>query len=134
MKCTIRLVCGPREKSRKPYQPWYCVASNGNHAKVNFTLQHTGVFPLFAQRIFTAQDVEQPKPAPDLFLHAARCLDTAPSRVVVVEDTPTGIIAARSAGMHAIGFAAMTPAALLRDAGAQAVVATMDELRAMLVA
>ena len=89
----------------------YCVASNGNRAKVEFTLGHTGLLPRFAGRIFTADDVLHPKPAPDLFLHAARCMGAAPRHTTVVEDTPTGIAAAKAAGMRAIGFAAMTPRA-----------------------
>jgi HAD superfamily hydrolase (TIGR01509 family) len=52
----------------------YCVASNGNRAKVDFTLGHTGLRSRFEGRIFTADDVLHPKPAPDLFLHAARTL------------------------------------------------------------
>jgi HAD superfamily hydrolase (TIGR01509 family) len=110
----------------------FCVASNGNRAKVNFTLGHTGLLPLFSGRIFTAEDVEHPKPAPDLFLHAARSLNVPPAQVIVVEDTPTGITAARAAGMHAIGFAAMTPLERLRGAGAHVVVKDMLELQFML--
>ena len=49
----------------------YCVASNGNRKKVDFTLGHTGLAPRFAGCIFTADDVQHPKPAPDLFLLAA---------------------------------------------------------------
>lgn len=110
----------------------FCVASNGNRAKVDFTLGHTGLLPLFAQRIFTAEEVEHPKPAPDLFLYAARSLNVPPAQVIVVEDTPTGIRAARAAGMHAMGFAAMVPAERLREAGAHAVVEDMLELQIML--
>lgn len=106
----------------------YCVASNGNHLKVNFTLGHTGLLPRFTGRIFTADDVARPKPAPDLFLHAARSLGGTPETAVVVEDTPTGIRAAKAAGMHAIGFCAMTPALRLQEAGADALAPTMDEL------
>ncbi len=110
----------------------YCVASNGNRAKVDFTLGHTGLLPRFAGRIFTANDVLHPKPAPDLFLLAARSLGADPAHTTVVEDTPTGIAAARAAGMRAIGFAAMTPAARLAAAGADAVVTTMAEVQALL--
>ena len=106
-----------------------CVASNGNRAKVEFTLGHTGLRPRFDDRIFTADDVARPKPAPDLFLHAAACMGALPERTVVVEDTPTGVRAARAAGMVAIGFAAMTPAAVLRDAGAERVAHSMEALR-----
>jgi HAD superfamily hydrolase (TIGR01509 family) len=110
----------------------FCVASNGNHAKVNFTLAHTGLLPRFAGRIFTADDVVHPKPAPDLFLLAARTLGAAPGRTVVVEDSATGVVAAKAAGMRAIGYAAMTPAARLQAAGADAVAATMAEVQALL--
>lgn len=110
----------------------YCVASNGNRAKVNFTLGLTGLQPLFAGRMYCAEDVPNPKPAPDLFLHAARCHDAEPSRCVVVEDTPTGIAAARAAGMTAYGFAAITPSNRLVEAGAQAVFFKMSELPALL--
>jgi HAD superfamily hydrolase (TIGR01509 family) len=112
----------------------FCVASNGNHAKVNFTLGHTGLLPRFAGRIFTADDVAHPKPAPDLFLHAARAMGAAPHHTTVVEDTPTGITAAKAAGMRAIGYAAMTPAARLQAAGADAVVSTMAEVQTLLAA
>ena len=116
----------------------YCVASNGNHAKVNFTLGHTGLLPRFmghaTPRIFTADDVAHPKPAPDLFLLAARTLGALPQHTTVVEDTPTGITAARAAGMRAIGFAAMTPAARLQAAGAHAIAHSMAEVAALLAA
>jgi len=112
----------------------FCVASNGNLAKVEFTLGHTGLLPRFAGRIFTADDVQHPKPAPDLFLHAARTLGAAPRHTTVVEDSPTGISAAKAAGMRAIGFAAMTPAARLLAAGADAVAQTMAEVQALLAA
>ena len=110
----------------------YCVASNGNRAKVDFTLGHTGLLPRFAGRIFTADDVQHPKPAPDLFLHAARYMGAAPAQTVVVEDTPTGVTAAKAAGMRAIGFTAMTPAARLLAAGADAVVSSMADLHPLL--
>jgi HAD superfamily hydrolase (TIGR01509 family) len=110
----------------------YCVASNGNRAKVEFTLGHTGLRSRFEGRIFTADDVLHPKPAPDLFLHAARRLGADPARTTVVEDTPTGITAARAAGMRTIGFAAMTPAARLQDAGADHVAHTMGDVQALL--
>jgi HAD superfamily hydrolase (TIGR01509 family) len=110
----------------------YCVASNGNRAKVEFTLGHTGLLPRFAGRIFCADDVLQPKPAPDLFLHAARRMGVAPRHSTVVEDTPTGIAAAKAAGMRAIGFAAMTPRDRLAAAGADALADSMAELAALL--
>ena len=112
----------------------FCVASNGNHAKVNFTLGHTGLLPRFTGRIFTADDVAHPKPAPDLFLLAARTLGVPPARTTVVEDTPTGVAAARAAGMRVIGFAAMTPAGRLQAAGADAIAHDMATVATLLAA
>ena len=48
--------------------------------------------------------VENGKPAPDLFLHAAARMGVAPAECVVVEDSPAGIEAARRAGMRVIAF------------------------------
>jgi HAD superfamily hydrolase (TIGR01509 family) len=110
----------------------YCVASKGNRAKVESTLGHTGLLPRFAGRIFSAGDVLHPKPAPDLFLHAALRMGAAPRHTTVVEDTPTGIAAAKAVGMRAIGFAAMTPRVRLAAAGADTLADSMDELAALL--
>jgi HAD superfamily hydrolase (TIGR01509 family) len=93
----------------------YCVASNGNRANMTFTLEHTGLLHRFQGRMYCAEDVAAPKPAPDLFLHAARESKVTPERCVVVEDTPTGVVAARAAGMRAYGFAGLTPPALHRQ-------------------
>lgn len=112
----------------------FCVASNGNRAKVDFTLGHTGLLPRFAGRIFTADDVQHPKPAPDLFLHAAARMGSLPQHTIVVEDTPTGIRAAKAAGMHAIGFCGMTPALRLRDAGADALAQDVAQVAQLLAA
>jgi HAD superfamily hydrolase (TIGR01509 family) len=88
-----------------------CVASSGSHEKMRHTLGHTGLYAHFEGRIFSATEVEHGKPAPDLFLHAARRMGVAPAACVVVEDSKYGVQAARSAGMRAFGFAGgLTPA------------------------
>jgi HAD superfamily hydrolase (TIGR01509 family) len=110
----------------------FCVASNGNLAKMHFTLGHTRLLPRFEGRLFSADGVARPKPAPDLFLHAARHFAADASRCVVVEDTPTGIAAARAAGMLTVGFAGLTPRASLVDAGAHQITDTMAQLPALL--
>jgi beta-phosphoglucomutase-like phosphatase (HAD superfamily) len=83
------------------------------------------------ERIFSAQDVGRGKPAPDLFLHAARTMGVAPERCAVVEDSALGVEAARAAGMDVYGFTAMTPATKL--AGATALFGHMTELPALLL-
>ena len=109
----------------------FCVASSGTHERIRLALSTTGLLPRFEGRIFSAQDVAHGKPAPDLFLHAARALGTRPERCAVIEDSPLGVESANRAGMTAFGFARMTPAERLRDA-AGGVFESMDELPALL--
>ena len=81
-----------------------CVASSGTHKKLRFTLGHTGLYERFAGRIFSAEDVARGKPAPDLFLHAARTLGADPAACAVVEDSRHGVQAARAAGMRVLAY------------------------------
>jgi beta-phosphoglucomutase len=73
-------------------------------------------------------DVPRGKPAPDLFLAAAYRLGVPPAECVVVEDAPSGVAAAKAAGMACIGVARLDDAELLRKAGADWVVRTLDEV------
>jgi HAD superfamily hydrolase (TIGR01509 family) len=82
-----------------------CVASNSSRERLRLGLEATGLWPRFEGRAFSAEDVAHPKPAPDLFLHAARSMKVAPARCAVVEDTPTGVRAAVAAGMPVFAFA-----------------------------
>ena len=84
----------------------YCAASNSSPERLKLGLQATGLWARFEGRAFSAQEVENPKPAPDLFLHAARLMGAAASRCAVVEDTPTGVRAGIAAGMTVFAFAA----------------------------
>ena len=58
-----------------------------------------------ARAVVSAEEVPRGKPAPDVFLEAARLLDVAPARCVVVEDSQHGVLAARRAGMSCIAVA-----------------------------
>lgn len=82
-----------------------CVASSGSPEKIRHTLGLTGLWSRFEGRIFSAVEVENGKPAPDLFLHAAASLGAEPARCVVVEDSPAGLQGALAAGMRAIAYA-----------------------------
>ncbi|HEX8702760.1 MAG TPA: HAD family phosphatase [Myxococcaceae bacterium] len=71
------------------------------------------------ERVVGAEEVTRGKPAPDMFLTAAKFLGIEPSACVVFEDAINGILAARAAGMAAVGITSTTPPELLRQAGAQ---------------
>ncbi|MFI9360812.1 HAD family hydrolase [Kitasatospora sp. NPDC053057] len=88
-----------------------CVASSGTHEKMRHTLGRTGLYGRFEGRIFSATEVGRGKPAPDLFLHAARSMGVDPARCLVVEDSGPGVAAARAAGMRALGYAGGVTAA-----------------------
>jgi HAD superfamily hydrolase (TIGR01509 family) len=96
-----------------------CVASSGPHHKMAVTLRTTGLWERFDGRIFSASEVATGKPAPDLFLHAARQMGFDPASTAVVEDSVPGVEAARAAGMRALAFARGTDADLLAAAGGE---------------
>ncbi|MCP1561356.1 UNVERIFIED_ORG: beta-phosphoglucomutase [Methylobacterium sp. SuP10 SLI 274] len=76
----------------------------------------------------SGRDVPRGKPDPALFLLAAEALGTPPSQCVVIEDAPAGITAARAGGMTALGIARLGDEALLREAGADLVVTSLDQV------
>lgn len=108
----------------------FCVASNGPPEKMEATLGSTGLLPWFEGRLFSRMEVSRPKPFPDLFLHAARCMNAPPTRTLVVEDSPLGVRAARTAGMRVLGFVGTVTAdsAELLDAGAECVLEDVREV------
>ena len=110
----------------------YCVASSGGHDKMRATLGATGMLVLFEGRIFSAGDVENPKPEPDVFLFAAESMGAEPSRTAVVEDSVSGVLAGRAAGMTVFAHSGHTAAARLEDAGAEATFGHMSELESLL--
>lgn len=96
-----------------------CIASSGTHEKMERTLGLTGLKSRFSGRIFSGTEVENGKPAPDLFLYAASRMGVPASRCVVVEDSQHGVTAAKAAGMRVLGYAGgVTPRNWLVDAGA----------------
>jgi HAD superfamily hydrolase (TIGR01509 family) len=77
----------------------YCVASSGPREKIQLSLSVTGLLPYLRDRIYSSYDIEEWKPSPGLFLHAARAMGAAPRRCAVVEDSLPGIQAGLTAGM-----------------------------------
>lgn len=111
-----------------------CLASSSRPERIDLALSVTGLASSFQHR-FSAIQVAHGKPAPDLFLLAAHEMGAAPSRAIVIEDSVAGVVAARAAGMRAIGFvggghATSDLAARLKAAGAEHVIAVMRDLPA----
>ncbi len=83
----------------------YCVASSGSHEKMATTLGKTGLAKYFDGNIYSTSEVAQPKPHPDIYLHAAKSSGvTDPGRCLVIEDSPVGVKGAVAAQMTVFGF------------------------------
>lgn len=105
------------------------VASQSSLARVQFSLDVTGLAPLFGEHVYVTSMVSKPKPAPDVYLLAARKLGAEPLHCVVIEDSPAGAASAIGAGMRAIGYApGITHAAML--ASGATTLRTMKDLPA----
>jgi len=109
-----------------------CICSNSTSV---------GLYDLFEPNIFSAREVstKKPKPAPDVFLHAAKHFGVDPADVIVIEDSAHGIHGARAAGMRVIGFtggAHTYPghADKLTDAGAETVIHRHKDLPSVIEA
>jgi HAD superfamily hydrolase (TIGR01509 family) len=108
-----------------------CVASSGPPEKISASLNRVGLYDRFAPHIFSAVQVRDGKPAPDLFLFAAMQMRTPPERCLVIEDSLAGITAALAAGMMVFGYHGGShchpdTAETLRAAGA---IQTFDDMR-----
>lgn len=109
-----------------------CVASSSDHEHLRLVLDRTGLLERFEGRIFSATEVPNGKPSPDLFLHAAATLHAAPSECAVIEDSLPGILAAQAAGMAAYAYlGGVTPSDRLLQPGVIPV-ANMRDLPALL--
>jgi len=110
-----------------------CVASSGSHQRMRVSLGSTGLYERLTPNIFSASQVTNGKPAPDLFLFAANEMGVPPQRCVVIEDSLAGITGARAAGMTVFGFYGGSHcrdgyAETLREAGADLLFADMHQL------
>jgi HAD superfamily hydrolase (TIGR01509 family) len=108
----------------------YAIGSNGSPEKIGISLGHyPGLQARFKGGVFSGQMMPQPKPAPDLYLHAANAMQVAPADCVVVEDSPTGARAALAAGMRCFGLAPHGHAELA--AAGATVIPRLDDLPAL---
>lgn len=111
METEVETVPGARESldaaMRSPAA--WCVASNSSHQEMAAKFACTGLTAIMQGRMYSGHEMvlmgQRAKPAPDLFLHAARSIGIAPELCLVIEDSATGIQAARAAGMDCLGLA-----------------------------
>lgn len=110
------------------------VASNGEQDIVRASIKSAGLSEFFTKdRIITKNMVANPKPAPDMFKLALRKMNYDPKFAVVVEDSVTGVMAAKAAGLRVIGITAYAQdpeqaAAKLTRAGADKIIASFAEI------
>jgi HAD superfamily hydrolase (TIGR01509 family) len=112
----------------------YAVASSSQPERIELSLAVTGLWPRFEGRAFSSTMVAHGKPAPDLFLHAARTLGYAPAACLVVEDSPAGIMAAQAANMRVVAFTGGSHAARQEHRDRVAALrpdAIIDDMRAL---
>ena len=111
----------------------YAVASSAPLERLKIKLTITNLISFFGDHIYSSEHVENGKPAPDLFLHAANKLQIAPERCLVIEDSVHGVMAARAANMSVIGFTGgghsdTGMATRLSGAGAHAIATSFAEV------
>jgi HAD superfamily hydrolase (TIGR01509 family) len=106
------------------------VASGSNHPVIDEVLAMKQLRRFFSA-VASTQDVGKTKPAPDVFLHAARLLGVPPARCCVIEDSAAGVAAARAAGMDVIAITHSLPREQLT--GATHIVDTFEEIERLLL-
>ena len=82
----------------------FCVASSGPLNKIELNLTTTKMIDHFKGRIFSSYEIQSWKPDPGIFLHAAREMGFAPEECVVIEDSASGVRAAKSGGFDVFGL------------------------------
>jgi HAD superfamily hydrolase (TIGR01509 family) len=89
-----------------------CIASGGTREQMEVTLAAAGLLHYFAPNYFSTSQVARSKPAPDVFLYAAKAMGVAPAQCVVIEDGAKGVKAAVAGGMTVLGY---MPSTAVRD-------------------
>lgn len=116
----------------------HCVCSNSTSERMRLTLGKTQLIDKFDPNIFSAVEVgdKQPKPSPNVYLHAAAQFGTPNRDCIVIEDSLFGVTAAREAGMRIVGFTGgghtwPGHADVLTEAGAETVIDRLADLPAV---
>lgn len=99
----LRAIAGMPSLLKKLKTP-KSIVSNGSVRHVEQCLRLTRLRSTLDGHIFSAEHVERPKPHPDVYHFALEKLELEKAEVIVVEDSPTGITAAKEAGLQVVGF------------------------------
>lgn len=115
----IRSVTGATEGVKRVAETGVstCVATNGTVEQTAAKLKSVGLLDYFGDRLFSGCDLPKGKPAPDLFLQAARVMGVDVSRCIVVEDSDAGVQGALSAGMTTLVLAPNGPSPFVAESG-----------------
>lgn len=140
LRAEVRAVEGAHEAVAAVTAP-RCICSNSSAARLQAMLERTRLLPFFEGRIFSSLDTAsaKPKPAPDVFLHAAETMKADPRNTFVIEDSVHGVTGAQAAGMRVVGFTGASHshlghADMLMEAGAETVIRRWADFEAVLVA
>jgi HAD superfamily hydrolase (TIGR01509 family) len=111
-----------------------CVASSSSLDRMRLSLEVTGLLKFFDPYLFSASEIPNGKPSPDIFLLTAKKMNTSPHECIVVEDSPVGVAAAAAAGMTVVGFAGGSHAGPhlgdhLKSSGARMIINDMRQLK-----
>ena len=114
-----------------------CIASSSPPDWIALGLARFGLADRMGPIFSAAVHVSRGKPHPDIFLHAAGAMGVCPDRTVVIEDSPSGVLAGVAAGMHVIGLCAGGHvrdghAEALTQAGAHRIAWSYDEVAALI--
>lgn len=82
----------------------FCVASSGPENKIRLNLEETGLLPFFEGKIFSCYTIQKWKPEPDVFLWAAKTMGFEPKDCLVIEDSISGVRAAKAGGFTVFGY------------------------------
>jgi len=136
----VRAIDGARDAVARIAAP-RCICSNSTPERLEMMLTRTGLKPLFGDRVYSSRAIPggKPKPAPDVFLFAARAMEADPEKTFVIEDSVHGTHGAKAAGMRVIGFTGASHtwpghADSLTEAGAETVIRRLADLEPVLAA
>ena len=111
-----------------------CVlASSADRIKIDANLKAAGIDPVLFKAIIGGEDVNNKKPAPDIYLKAANTVGASSADCLVVEDAVNGIQAATAAGMLSVGVTTSFSEAVLKTAGAEYIIKSLTELKELVL-